>query len=96
MRREAQRPEHVGAEPAVADAQGPDRVPVVRRAERQLLGPAPHALVRPELEGHLQRLLDCRRPIGCEQHVRFIDRHDPANASASSTTTRFPFPSIVE
>ena len=74
--REAQRVEHVGAEPARPEGDRPDRVAVVGVAEGQVRGPAGDALVGPELEGDLQGLLDGRGAVAGEEHVGVVDGHD--------------------
>ena len=54
------------------------------------------APVDPVLEGDLERLLDRHRAVGGEEEVGVVDRAPPAaRASASSTTTVLPLPSMV-
>jgi hypothetical protein len=72
----AQRVEDLGAEAAVADGEGSDRVTVVGVAEREEPGATLDTLVDPELERDLERLLHCAGPVRREQEVGGVDRHD--------------------
>jgi len=73
---EPQRVEDVGPEAAVTQGEPTDSVAVIGATERQVAGATGDPLVRPVLEGDLQRLLDSRCAVGGEEEVRLIDRHD--------------------